>query len=753
MEAKKADAGLSDKAKQKIPEDLQDLFEYATVEFQAFPFIAGRLKFYKDKWLKLDPYVADQYIAGVKLKFKSGIPLRPRHLKQHQFADEEEEKTMDDLLDQCAQKGILQCVFIEGLVSPVFFVKKPPLPDGSPGGFRTIFNLKFLNAHLEEPAHFKMDSLKIVKELARKTDVAITVDLKGAYEAVAMHESALPYMQLQYRANLALYASLPFGLSHAPRVFTSILKPVMTILRSKGYRLAVYVDDIILLASPRLIREQRRDLLYTLISFGFLINWEKSQLLPSKTPTFLGAVVDLEAMCFRVPPEKQKKYRKACQRLLALAMDLANNCPKAVPLKELRQVCGQLNSLSLMVYLCRANTNGLFTDLQRAQRNHLTELKLSNDALEDLNVWMCWFQELDGHVMHVANPDHTVSSDSSSHAYGGGTRKPDGQMLAISRQWPPELSTKHINELELLAAIDVVKSCTTTLDWKKCTVRLLIDNTCAKAYLQRQGGRMARLSKVAGQFHNWLKERDIVLVCEWIASKRNIFADVLSRAEADKEDRMLNPLLFKKLCQVWGRPILDCFATRFNRQLPKFVSRFPDHEAVGFDFFKLCKVDEGLLYGNPPFSLLIRVLAHVQSFGLQMVLILPFWPSSPWWPLLMDLLTTPPLLLPQITSLYIQRQGAAPHQQSHPKWLTLAVQVDGNPVRRSKALQKLWPNPFQSWNSFSQSTRTRQEQTILLMCGSSCPSSEFTKQWLSLRAWTQQAAQWKISSRSSTVSD
>ena len=70
---------------------------------------------------------------------------------------------------------------------------------------------------------------------------------------------------------------------------------------------------------------------------------------------------------------------------------------------------------------------------------------------------------------------------------------------------------------------------------------------------------------------------------------------------------MLKPALFKCLCNEFGTPTIDMFASRLNHQLPKFVSWRPDPEAIAIvAFMQSWTLDYVYLF--PSFSLIGRVL-------------------------------------------------------------------------------------------------------------------------------------------------
>ena len=101
------------------------------------------------------------------------------------------------------------------------------------GGQRPVINLKPLNCFIRYE-HFKMESIHILKGLLKKGDYMVKIDLKDAYLTVPIWQNHQKYLRFLWRDSLLEFACLPFGLASAPRAFTKLLKPVLSILRQKG---------------------------------------------------------------------------------------------------------------------------------------------------------------------------------------------------------------------------------------------------------------------------------------------------------------------------------------------------------------------------------------------------------------------------------------------------------------------------------------------------------------------------------------
>ena len=93
------------------------------------------------------------------------------------------------------------------------------------------------------------------------------------------------------------------------------------------------------------------------------------------------------------------------------------------------------------------------------------------------------------------------------------------------------------------------------------------------------------------------------------------------------------PRIFNAINHAWGPLTLDCFASFYNAQLPHFFSRFWNPGAQAIDAFAQDWTGENVLL-VPPAVLIPQVLNHFCSCQGRQVLVFPWWPASPFWPLL-----------------------------------------------------------------------------------------------------------------------
>jgi hypothetical protein len=91
------------------------------------------------------------------------------------------------------------------------------------------------------------------------------------------------------------------------------MKPVMAHLRLCGYTCAIYIDDTFLQGSS--INECRENVLATralLQELGFIINTDKSVMIPSRVLIMLGFIINSQTMTVILTEHKADNIRVLC---------------------------------------------------------------------------------------------------------------------------------------------------------------------------------------------------------------------------------------------------------------------------------------------------------------------------------------------------------------------------------------------------------------------------------------------------------
>lgn len=126
-----------------------------------------------------------------------------------------------------------------------------------------------------------MENINTALHTIAPGDYLVSLDLKDAYFSIPIFKPHRKFLRFKWSDQTYDFTCLPFGYSLAPRVFTKVLKPVISYLRTNGYKVVIFLDDILLIGSS--VKEclsQLSSLRDLLESLGFVINVNKSQLIP-----------------------------------------------------------------------------------------------------------------------------------------------------------------------------------------------------------------------------------------------------------------------------------------------------------------------------------------------------------------------------------------------------------------------------------------------------------------------------------------
>ena len=178
--------------------------------------------------------------------------------------------------------------------------------------------------------------------------------------------------------------------------------------------------------------------------------------------------------------------------------------------------------------------------------------------------------------------------------------------------WTDQEKESHINVLELKAIWFGLKS---LCEESHKHVQVLTDNTTALAYVKHMGGvKPEECNVLSRHIWDWCEEREIWLSIAHIPGVLNTLADFKSRHFVDNTEWQLSDKIWGKICNAFGTPEVNLFASRINAKISKYMSWGPDPDACVIDAFT-CSWTDYFAYAFPPFSLIGRVLqkAHVDG--------------------------------------------------------------------------------------------------------------------------------------------
>lgn len=364
---------------------------------------AGRIQFFLPAWeaLTSDPWIL-QSIAGYQIEF-SQYPRQVRIPNQIQMDKTKHQVCgleIQSMIDKGAVKVVRDCP--DQFLSTIFVVPK------NSGGFRPVFNLKRLN-HYVLSEHFKMESIHMVKNLVQKDNVMISIDLKDAYFMIPIHQGHRKFLRFKWDDILYEFQVLPFGLKTAPRLFTKLLKPVVSHLRQRSMKVIIYLDDLLLVCqSVDQCQIQTQYILELLEKLGLVVNWEKSQLIPKCQIRYLGHIIDSVSLTLSLPEEKVLRLEKLCKKVIKNPVLSA---------KSLASVLGTMSSTSEDVVPAPVFFRSLQADLIQVIRkdaSYQSLVELSKASIQELQWWAECLRNWNGRKIILPYPVLTITSDAST---------------------------------------------------------------------------------------------------------------------------------------------------------------------------------------------------------------------------------------------------------------------------------------------------------------------------------------------------
>ena len=169
---------------------------------------------------------------------QTGIPKPPFGGFKKQLIDDE----IVTLRSNGAIKEVTSCS--NEFLSNIFLVPKKT------GDMRPVINLKPLNVFVQK-IHFKIENINTALDSIAPGDYLVSIDLKDAYFSIPIFKPHRKFLRFKWSDQTYEFTCLPFGYSLAPRVFSKVLKPVISQLRENGYRVVIFLDDILLIGSGR----------------------------------------------------------------------------------------------------------------------------------------------------------------------------------------------------------------------------------------------------------------------------------------------------------------------------------------------------------------------------------------------------------------------------------------------------------------------------------------------------------------------
>ncbi|CAG2237073.1 unnamed protein product [Mytilus edulis] len=192
------------------------------------------------------------------------------------------------------------------------------------------------------------------------------------------------FLRFTWKGQLYQFTAMPNGLSPAPRIFTKLLKPVLSSLRKEGYVNCAYIDDILLVGDTyEECLNNVQETMKLFDSLGFTIHKEKSVFVPAQNIEFLGFIIDSMSMVVKLAPKKVANIVELCRTLLRKCF---------VTIREFAQLIGKLvaSEHSVLYAPVFYKTLEIHKDVELKLNKVSFDAKiiLSNESKQCINWWI-----------------------------------------------------------------------------------------------------------------------------------------------------------------------------------------------------------------------------------------------------------------------------------------------------------------------------------------------------------------------------
>ena len=309
----------------------------------------GRLSTFWQVWepKRAHPRVVTILKEGYCLNFRLKPPLTKVPVIRSKYLNREKQEFLIKAVYQMIDKRAItpvQKVTSLGFYSRLFLVTKPGKK------WRPVIDLSVVNKYLHVPT-FKMETAKNIRDSLQEGEWVTSLDLTDAYFHIPIHPRFQKYLRFNVGDRSYQFIALPFGIATAPLEFTMVAKEVKLMALAQGIRIHQYIDDWLMRAKTKQeCQENTHRLIHLVQSLGWIINFEKSDLIPTQKIDFLGYKFDLRVGLLY---PTQKKIDRLLEKTVSM-LKATQTSPR-----ELMSLIGSMASMEKTVPLGRLHVRPL----------------------------------------------------------------------------------------------------------------------------------------------------------------------------------------------------------------------------------------------------------------------------------------------------------------------------------------------------------------------------------------------------------
>ena len=496
------------------------------------------------------------------------------------------------------------------------------------GKKRLILDLRYVNKHIYKQK-IKFDDWRTGLIYFQKPSYFTKFDLKSGYHHLDIFRDHQPFLGFAWptadeKRKYFMFTVLPFGLSSAPYIFTKLVRPLVKHWRAQGISSIVYLDDGIDMEGNLVTSEHNSTIIQSdLHSSGFLPNQDKCVWQPTQEIDWLGIQWNGLVGKITISPHRIESILHNLQKILS---------DPHISARKLASIVGKIVSTGPVTQnLARIMTRHSQMSVVSAQ-DWDTPFQLDAYCTLEFEFWKTNLKQANERYFSTDPcPSKIIYSDASQ---GACAAHISGEDAIAHRMFTANERDESSTYRELVAIKFAVDSFTPLL--RGAYVKWLTDSQSA-AKIAQVGSMKFSLHELAFDIFSTCLKADIKLDIQWIPRSLNEKADYLSKI-IDFDDWELDPAVFQDIEEKFGPHSIDCFASYQNCKVSRFFSRFWNPGTSGVDAFFQSWGQENCLV-VPPVAIASRVIIFMFQNKARGTLVVPYWPSAPFWPLLISRFT------------------------------------------------------------------------------------------------------------------
>ena len=293
-----------------------------------------------------------------------------------------------------------------GFYNRLFLVPKPN------NRWRPILDLSNLNTFLNTES-FKMETPEIIRTSLYAGEWVTSIDFKDTYFHIPIHSQSRKYMRFHLQGRFYQFKAQPFGLSTAPMEFTVVAKEVKLMALQRGIRIHQYLDDwLVRTTSHQTCLQHTQTLVALGQELGWLVNKEKSELVPKQVFNFVGYQFDLKEGKVRPTPERWQALTDKIQSILS---------GPVYPVRQFMSLIGLLTATAKQVHLGRLHMRPIQWHLKnnwRVPESLEKVIPVPRSLHPHLRWWLEEDNVLPGQPLHPLKHALQIFTDASKEGWG-----------------------------------------------------------------------------------------------------------------------------------------------------------------------------------------------------------------------------------------------------------------------------------------------------------------------------------------------